>query len=356
MRTFPERLRVARTMRGHSMQSLSDLLDGKISKQAIGKYENGDAKPRKKNLVALAQALDVKLDFFDRESSVNINPSFRKMDSVSVTKQREIVERTKDYIERYLQAEHLVGDSMTFEDLQKYTCESIEGAEACAEQLRQDWELGFGPIPSLVELLEEKGIKVLLFDFEDKNFAGLSSPIDGDHAVVVINEKSEKDRKRFTAAHELGHLVLKFPEGLSTREKEKICNRFAAAMLIPHDVVKHELGMRRTNILLKELIIIKSQYGISPQSMIVRAEEVGVIKKQVTTDFLNDLKFKGLIDKELGDYSGKEKSSRLEQIVLKGVAENLITSSMASSLLNMSATKFRREVYNFNYVSKDSSN
>ena len=353
--TFAKRLHMARTMRGHSMQSLSDLLDGKLSKQAISKYENGEALPRKRNLVELAKALNVKLDFFDREASIAINPSFRKMDSLGKKHQDKIVELTRDFVERYIKAEHLVGESLSFNYLKKYNCSSLEQAEDVAIKLRKDWDLGADPLHNIVETLEEKGIKVLRVYVEEDSFSGLSSPIEQDHAVIVINTKHNIDRQRFTALHELAHLVLSFPEELSIKEKEKICNRLAGALLIPKNVAIKELGSRRKMILLPELIIIKGQYGISPQAMMKRAAELSIINKEQTNLFFEDLKQRDLIKKNIGKFNGVENSSRFDQIILKGVAEDYLTSSMASSLLNISAVEFRDRL-NYDYATEGSDN
>jgi Zn-dependent peptidase ImmA (M78 family) len=353
--SFPQRLHMARTMRGHSMQSLSDLLDGQLSKQAIGKYEKGEAIPRKDNLIALANALELKLDFFDREISVDINPSFRKLDSLSPKHQDKIIELTRDFVERYIQAEHLVGETLPFKEYQKYTCSSLEEAEQNAFKLREDWDLGKDPLHNIVETLEEKGIKVLRINFQEDDFSGLSSPLNNGHAVIVINTKHKIDRQRFTALHELGHLVMNFTEESPKKDIESFCNRFASAMLIPADVAIKELGPSRKNILIPELIIIKGQYGISPQAMMKRAAELGIIKEHRSKRFFQDLKARNLLKEEIGNFNGEEKSSRLNQIILKGVAEDYITSSMAASILNISVSKFRDQL-NYEHVNQSSDN
>ena len=69
---------------------------------------------------------------------------------------------------------------------------------------------------------------------------------DGDRAVIRLNSSGSPKRKRFTLAHELGHLILGVPamigESLaemlsSDNDDEKRVNAFAAELLIPRDIV-----------------------------------------------------------------------------------------------------------------------
>ena len=52
----------------------------------------------------------------------------------------------------------------------------IGEADRAAQYLRERWNLGIDPIPNLVELLEERGIKVLVVDSEE-NIDGLSAQV-----------------------------------------------------------------------------------------------------------------------------------------------------------------------------------
>lgn len=63
---FGTRLRMARKMRGLSQQQLADKLN--ISKQAVSKFERGLMFPI--HWLSFSRALDVKPDFFLRESTV----------------------------------------------------------------------------------------------------------------------------------------------------------------------------------------------------------------------------------------------------------------------------------------------
>jgi len=47
--------------------------------------------------------------------------------------------------------------------------------------------------------------------------------------LLSSNKNYNVERKRLTALHELGHLILNINEEISNKEKEKICFQFAGA-------------------------------------------------------------------------------------------------------------------------------
>ena len=78
---FAKRLRQARIKAQLSMESLCERMGGIVSKQAISKYEGAKMMPTSTTLIALAEALKVKLDYFFRPFSFDLGDfdvSFRK--------------------------------------------------------------------------------------------------------------------------------------------------------------------------------------------------------------------------------------------------------------------------------------
>ncbi len=64
--------------------------------------------------------------------------------------------------------------------------------------------LGDEPIASIVDLCERAGQWVLATDLPGDG----ASFVDGDLAVAVVSTTGDPGRRRATAAHELGHLVI----------------------------------------------------------------------------------------------------------------------------------------------------
>lgn len=343
MKTFGERLKSARTMAGLSLQELAELLQGSaVSKQALGKYEQGRMKPSPDVFLEICRALKVRPDYFTREISVELDQvEFRKLQRTAEKKIEAVREQTKDFLERYLELEELTGEMSMFKNPVKLKkIAGLEDVEKAAEQLREAWNLGKGPVLNVVEMLEESGVKV--FETEaPEELDGMSGWADK-IPVVVLNSRTSQnkpDRKRFTALHELAHLILPIPQDAEHKTMEKYCHTFAAAVLFPADVFKKEFGKYRNHIIYKELVLLKEVWGISVSAMIMRAKDLGVISPHTYRNFW--MQFAQFKKDEPGEFKGEEKSNRFSQLLLRAVAEEIITLTKAASLNNMKLAEFR---------------
>lgn len=81
-------------------------------------------------------------------------------------------------------------------------------------------------------------------------------------------------RHRFTAAHELGHLLLHSEARPGDIEQEKQADRFAAEFLTPATQIEPELPSRLRVPLLEP---ISRRWGVGVDSLVRRAREVGTI-------------------------------------------------------------------------------
>ena len=107
---FPRRLRQARMMRGFSLEKLSQSLAVPVSRQAINKYEKGLMKPDSRILIALANALGMKIDYFFRPFTVEVDKvEFRKKSGFTEKMANAVKERVREELERYLEIEQIAG-------------------------------------------------------------------------------------------------------------------------------------------------------------------------------------------------------------------------------------------------------
>jgi len=150
------------------------------------------------------------------------------------------------------------------------------------------------------------------------------------------------ERKRFTALHELAHLMLPFAEALNNKEREGLCHRFAAAMLIPRETFLRVFGEKRSNISIAELIPLREEYGISIQALMRRAFDLEVVSAHVYRRFCMQIS-PNRTEEGLGCYTGKEHSDRFEQLVYRSAAEEVISLSKAANLFNMKLGAFREK-------------
>ena len=217
--------------------------------------------------------------------------------------------------------------------------ESLEDVENATVKLRKKWNLGLAPITNLLELFEENGIKVCEVP-NVKDFDGLSARI-GDLHVIVINKDLTTDRNRFTAAHELAHILCEYPQG---SQKEKLCHAFAGAFLLPKAVLERELMKKREQVSLWELEEIKQLYGISMQAIVKRAHMLGIVSDFYYRNFQVMINQKGWKKKEPVEYEGREEAIRFKQLLHYAVSEEIITLSRGAELANMSLSDFKEDV------------
>lgn len=345
MEHFPQRLRAARLMRGWSLQELADRLGGALTKQALSRYEKGMMLPAPTKLQLLASALGQRLDYFERSPEVKLEQvAFRKLARLKGKPEQIIKLNTADYLERYLELESLLGQDTTWTPL-RLPGHTFEQVEEAAQTLRQRWDLGEGPLASVVELLEDRGIKVLEL-VEDPDFSGLAGWLQGQtQPFLVLNGHTSipTDRKRFTALHELGHLVLEVGE-LPERLVEQRCNQFAGAMLLPRQQLEQELGRFRHAIHLKELQLLKQQFGLSMQGILYRARELGILSEYHYRQELKNFQRLGYRKNEPAPLPPGERPSRFLQLLCKGLAEEQLTASKAAALYNRKLAEFLDEI------------
>lgn len=343
---FGERLNSARKMAGMSMEALAQKAGSIVSKQAISKYEKGQIQPGSQVLLALADALDVKADYFFRSAKIVISGiEFRKRSRLSKKEEDRIKYQTIDFIQKYLEIEEILNIDPRFKNpVKNNQIKTYDDIERAAREIRDNWQLGSGPIAHLIELLEDKGFKILEVN-TDKDFDGLSGFVaDLNIPVISIFKDADPVRKRFTIAHELGHLLLDFSKVEESTPAEKLCHAFAGALLVPRNVMIEELGPKRNKITEWELKKLKGIYGISMQAIMARAFHLGIITQSVYKSFNIYVNKHGWRKSEPGTRASKEKANRFKQLVLYAAAEQIISFSKASGLLQISLSELEQEV------------
>lgn len=345
---FADRFKSARLLNGLSLQDLANALENKISRQALHRYEKGEVIPDSEMINLLSDVLKVRPDYFFRDTKVEIGlVEYRKLKRLPAKEEAKVIEQTREYLSRYLELEEILGLTNRFiNHLAHYkNITTYEQINSAANELRLKWELGRDPIFNVVELLEDKHIKVVRID-ADLAFDGLQTWVNQTIPVVAYNlRKLEKnDRIRFTLLHELAHLLLGNSFGnITENQKETLCHQFAGAMLLPDSAIIEELGTFRNRLFIPELGNIKKQYGISLQAIVMRASVCNIINENYKKQFffmINQMNWK--IDEPI-QYEGVEESNRFDQLIYRALAEDQISMSKAASLKNQKLAEFRTE-------------
>lgn len=340
---FSKRLKSARTLAALSQDELVEKMGNIVSKNAISKYEKGQMMADSNILLALSKALNVKPDYFFRPFTVEIEKvEFRKKQRLTVKDVNAIKQNVTDFVERYIEVEQFLNIASSFVNpVKDMAISTIQDIDKAVLQVRSEWKLGLNALPNVIDLLEDKEIKVIEVEAPD-DFDGFSGWADGKIPIIVINKNYNVERKRLTALHELGHLILNINEDISDKEKERLCFQFAGAMLIPEPTFRQEIGDIRSHFSLPELVAVKETYGISIQAIMARAKDLGIINESQFIAFRKWISH-NRTEEGLGAYKGIEQAFRFKQLIYRAAAEEIISLSKAANLSNQKLAEFRKE-------------
>ena len=344
----PSQLVSARKLRTMSLRDLAEKLGQygiALSKQAINKYEMGDTQPSPSVISALAKALNVPERYFYHTSSVSLgNIEFRKLENYAAKERDRVEELVKIELSRYLELEAILNVNSVFEyPAFDNKIENFEDLECYSILLRDEWQLGTAPIANVIETLENRDIKVIQIETAVE-LDGFSTMANDKYPVIVLNKSKlddVQDRKRWTALHELAHLLLDFGD-MAHKEVERYCHYFAGAMLFPKDKFIEEIGQHRTKLSFQELGAFKQEYGMSMQAIVYRAKELEVISESYYRQFFFMFNHLGYKIKEPVKYEGKTASSRFDQLLFRALSEEVITIQKAAELKGKTVDEFQK--------------
>lgn len=342
---FSIRLKQLRVMQGLSMDLLCKRVNNALSKQSISKYESGKMMPDSKSLIVLANALNVSIDYFFRPIGLTIDRiEFKRVSKLKAKQLDSIKEIIKDKLERYFEVESILDvQSEYMPEYQNIIVQSEKDVYNIVNLIKSDWRLGEDGINNLIEILEENKIKVIEIDAPNV-LEGLCGFADKTEPFIVLNKNFSSERKRFTALHELAHLVVNFDTSLSENEVENLCNLFASEMLISKDVLIKKIGQNRGDISLLELKDIQIQFGISIEELMRKAQHLNIITENRYKTFCIKKKnadFRDFVEKSR---TRDEDSNRFTRLVYRALASEIISISKASSLLNTPIEVVRGEL------------
>ncbi|MCL1899188.1 MAG: XRE family transcriptional regulator [Promicromonosporaceae bacterium] len=342
-RTFDkDRLRQAREFAMLTKQALAGAIG--VSAAAVSQYESGSSSPRPDLIPALAKCLNVRPEFFTSgrpQMQLPVNEAFFRSLRATTAKQRL---KATSYTEQLWE---LVEAVETHVQLPDVGLPGFAGGEitpgslpadpvAAAQALRRAWQLGHGPVSHVVRLLESKGIIVVIAPESTDEVARIDafSTLCFARPLVILSLDRADDiyRYRFTAAHELGHLVLHGGALGGDTVIEREADRFAAEFLTPNLSIRPLLPAR---VDFRRLLDLNAEWGISVQSLIYRGREVGLYSEATARRAyirLNQLRSQGLIPSHpVSNYPG-EVPSMLRQAVELADANGVSTSALAKQL------------------------
>jgi len=310
-----------RKARGLSQEAVAQAIG--ISRQAYSAIESGRSQPRSANLIAMARALDASLqDLLEPPPSFS-SLRFRSSKSLSKREQHvrfELLHVFRRWLDDYAGLEDMIDE-------------------------RVEWQLqGVRPAEPV------------------RTAAGAQ---DGGPAIAVnAAEAISVERQIFTAAHELGHLLLhqasytdSLDEGSDREEKE--ANQFASHFLLPREAFEQEITENEGLSLVDFVLHVKRKYRISYKTVLFRlVDEYGSdaslyrsfavsynerygknLRDHAEPDALRDPIARVEIE-QLTHHDFVE--GRLARLVRRAYGRELITASRAAEILQVPLEALRR--------------
>lgn len=275
----PTRLRLARDLRGLSQTDVA--MSSGLTPAAVSQFESGTVRPSSSTVDRLAEVLSVPVPFLSLRLEETHEGFFRSLRRSTVTDRRHA--RALACIAHDIvvgapnagKVEALIPVSIP--DIPMPSLEaSVEQVEEIAAEVRSQWNLGLGPIPHVVQLLESHGVIVIRLPLDSADVDAFSLPFHDRPVVVLGSDKNDRGRSRFDAAHELGHLVMHREQVWGLPQVEKQAHYFAAELLMPRRAIKDELP---TALDWKAFFDLKIRWQVSLAALLLRAKTLGALSE-----------------------------------------------------------------------------
>ena len=268
----PARLQQARELCGLTQTVLARQVG--VHQSAIAQFEGGRVQPSLEVLAAIGRATGFPPAFFRRPSGLawpQGSLRFRARAAMTARQRRQAWWCAQTLYE--LMASMAVQAEYPAPHLPRLDSDPVAAAAAAREALGLPPD---GPIGPLIRTLERAGVWVVAIPvpLPRRDACSAWAGGDGSTPVIVVAATTAGDRRRFSVAHEVGHLVLhRIPQG-SPHELERQADLFAEAFLLPAAAMRDALGPPVT---LTTLADLKARWGVSLQALIRRARTLEMI-------------------------------------------------------------------------------
>ncbi len=289
--TIGRRLQRARIAAGLSQAEVAVALG--VPRSAVSLIEAGRRSVSSVELAKLARLYGKPASAFLFEPEEGEVLQYFRAEAPVAEPDRAVVDEAVEWCRYYAMLEESIYGEQRF-DLPTYPVPrglAIEQGAYLAEQERRRLGLGDAPIPSMIDLLEHEGVKVLLRRFPPESSVSgcfFFSPDVG--PCVLINTAEKSSRQRFTAAHEYAHFLVDREERRgeicdTQRRREPFemrANAFAAAFLLPATGVEsslEDLGAQRLRVEPEHAVHLMYHFGVSYEAVLWRLLNLGWISR-----------------------------------------------------------------------------
>lgn len=269
----PARLTMARELAGLRKRELAQRIDRTAA--AVSQYELGQSRPSVPTLDRCASALDVPVGFFGvGRPQLRLDTTqahFRSLRATTAVRRQQALAHVELLWEITDRLDQVI--ELPPVDLGLPLGIPHGDVSRTARTVRKAWDLGGGPVVHLVRNLEARGVVVTRIPSVDAAMIdAFSSALHG-RPTIALSDKGNPMRRRFSVAHELGHLLLHPDPAPGSPAHERQANAFAAEFLMPAAEVRPLLPTPVDVPALKE---VADGYGVSVAALLYRGKDLGV--------------------------------------------------------------------------------
>lgn len=271
-----------RRIRAAKRRSQAELAEAAgLSRVGYRNVEAGTAVPRVDTLMKIAAALQVRLgELFEMPTELD-HVRFRA--DKRMNSREDLLQHVARWLTAYNDLEQRLGMGMVFglDDARNDVPRKARGDELAARMaaaVRRRLKLEDDAlVRDIAGLLEDSGVKVYEFTLASPHFFGLSVAAKSGGPAVIVNvwDRISVERRIFTAAHELGHLLLHpgaydVSKSDEVEAEEREANVFASHLLMPEATFRKEWEEARGLPFVDRVLKLKTMFRVSWQSVVYR--------------------------------------------------------------------------------------
>ena len=285
------RLRIARETadmtQAHAAASIN------VARTTLVAMEKGQRAVRTAELLPLAKLYETSVNALLRRESVYVDlvPRFRKLPACKEEASDEAVRVLETLVQAEVELENLLGvvRPRNYPPQRPLMPGDVRvQAENDASEFRYKLGLGLAPVHDVTSLLElDLGVRVYVRRL-DARVSGLFAYDEQVGACMLLNANHPRERRAYTAAHELGHFVssrqapeVLYRDGQENSREERYANAFARAFLTPARTVMQrfrDVTQGASRLTRRHVILLAHAFGVSREAMVRRLEELGLTK------------------------------------------------------------------------------
>lgn len=298
----------ARRAAGLTQEDLADRLG--ITQAALSRYENDLRDPDEDTIARLSEILDVTPEFlvhpFRLSGAIAADAHMRRQKTTKVSEWKAAESKLNLYRMRSAYLTRRVPMNAA-NHVPTFDPDDTSPADA-ARLLRAQWRMPIGAVRNLTRWVESAGVIVIEEPIGTRRIDGLSQWA-SEYPVILLNADLPTDRKRWTLAHEIGHLVLH--TDYVDADVESQANEFAGELLMPRHVIEPDLR----DLTPARLLALKRVWGVSMQAIVEHAYRIGKVSAAERAKFYRTANSRGWKRQEPGSDSLPAERPELAQTI-----------------------------------------